>query len=127
MTTPTNPPINEQWGYDFFRMVDRMDPDEYVIYFQPDGRVIFSNDPPIVGTEAIRQAMQQFYATIDSMHHEIVHLWAESNTVISRAEAQYVRKADGKAVNLPAVTIIDLVGDKVQQVQFYMDMTPLKQ
>lgn len=71
--------------------------------------------------------MNQFYDTLTSMHHRIVQLWVEPDTVISRAEAQYVRKADGKAVALPVVTIIELAGDKVKRVQFYMDMSPLKE
>lgn len=121
-------PINEQWGHRFFEMVDRKNADEYYTYFVDEGQVIFGNDAPISGKEAIREGLTQFYAGLDSMHHEIEHLWVPvPNTVVNRAIAHYVLKG-GKSVDVPVVTVIDIADgtELVRKVQFYLDMAPLR-
>ena len=120
--------INEQWGHDFFTMVDRKNADEYSTHFAQDGQVIFGNQPPITGKENIRQGMTQFYAGLNSMHHEIANLWVPApNVIVNEAVAHYEQKS-GKKVGFPVVTVIHVVPgtEKVQKVQFYMDMTPLE-
>lgn len=124
--TNTTRTIDEAWGRQFFTMVDRIDAQEYVSYFAPDGQVVFGNDQPITGHEAILSAMKQFYGSLESMHHAIANLWVENgDTLISQAVATYQPK-QGKQVSLPVVTIINLAGEKVRKVQFYMDLSPLK-
>jgi ketosteroid isomerase-like protein len=105
-------------------MVDRIDAVEYASYFTQDGQVIFGNQPPITGKADIQKAMQAFYDSLSAMHHQIENLWVHPGTVVSQAVAHYTRK-DGKTVDLPVVTVINLRGDKVHKVQFYMDITPL--
>ncbi len=120
--------INEQWGHRFFQMVDRKNADEYSTHFAKSGQVIFGNDAPISGKETIQQGMAKFYAGLESMHHEIEHLWVSApDTVVNRAMAHYVMQG-GKHVDVPVVTVIDLVPgtEQVQKVQFYLDMTPLR-
>ena len=120
--------INQQWGHDFFTMVDRKNADEYSTHFAEDGQVIFGNQPPISGRENIRQGMTQFYAGLESMHHEIANLWVPvPNVIVNEAVAHYVQQG-GKAVSFPVVTVINVVPgtEQVRKVQFYMDMTPLE-
>ena len=121
MQTQPQQPIDERWGRAFFQMVDRIDAAEYVSYFTEDGQVVFGNQPPISGKADIQKSMQQFYNSLSAMHHQIESLWALADTVISQAIAHYTRQ-DGKTVDLPVVTVINLLGDKVQ---FYMDINPL--
>lgn len=128
MGTQNKELIDESWGHAFFTMVDRKNADEYYTYFMDNGQVIFGNDPPIQGKEAIRQGLAQFYTGLESMHHEIDHLWVPApNTVVNRATAHYVMTG-GKHVDVPVVTIIDVAPGTqlVQKAQFYMDMTPLR-
>ena len=128
MQSQTNSTIDPAWGHRFFQMVDRKNADEYSTYFTEDGEVIFGNDAPISGKETIRQGLTKFYAGLDSMHHQIEHLWVPAaNTVVNRAVAHYVLTG-GKHVDVPVVTVIDVAPgtELVQKVQFYMDMTPLR-
>ncbi len=126
MQTQSQTPINEAWGRAFFQMVDRIDAAEYVTHFTEDGQVVFGNRPPITGKATIQQSMQEFYDSLSAMHHQIENLWVHPDTVVSQAVAHYTRK-DGKTVNLPVVTVINLLGDRIRKVQFYMDINPLYQ
>ena len=120
--------IDEQWGRQFFTMVDRKNADEYSTHFTDDGQVIFGNQPPISGREAVRQGMGQFYAGLNSMHHEIANLWVPApNIIVNEAVAHYEQK-NGKKVSFPVVTVIHVAEgtELVRKVQFYMDMTPLE-
>lgn len=52
MQPNTTHSIDQQWGYNFFKMADRIDADEYTSYFTTDGQVIIGNDPAIIGKSA---------------------------------------------------------------------------
>jgi hypothetical protein len=47
--------VDEQWVRDFFQMVDRLDPAEYLTHFAKDGQVVFGNQPPVMGKPPLKR------------------------------------------------------------------------
>jgi len=116
--------VDEQWVRDFFQMVDRLDPAEYITHFAKDGQVVFGNQPPVMGKRAIEKALTEFYGQLKVMRHTVQRIWVEPGVTISQALVHYTRH-DGQEFDLPATTIIDEPGEQVKKMQFFMDMSPL--
>jgi len=57
--------------------------DEWIVYFTKEAQFRFGNTAPVAGHEKIRQAMAQFFSTIQTMHHEFVGMY-EDNVVLQR-------------------------------------------
>ena len=116
-------------GRDFldraFALVDAMDIDAYVDLYTEDGRFTFGNAPAAEGRAAVREGLEQFYATIDGMSHEFVaKWWAEPAVGIVEARVTYTRK-DSSTITLPVTTIYRLRDGKAADVRVYMDVNPL--
>ncbi|MCW2855487.1 MAG: ketosteroid isomerase-like protein [Marmoricola sp.] len=107
-----------------FAAVDAMNVDGLLSFLAPDGTQTFGNMEPLRGHEQIREANEAFFGTIDSMAHEIVSLWEWDGTIVAQLKATYVRK-DGRAVTVPAVTILKESDGKIVDYQVYVDQSPV--
>jgi len=81
-------------------MVDTLELDELLTWYADDATFTFANSPPAHGKDAIKKALQQFYALITSMHHEKTGCWADERSGAWEAVAHFVTK-DGRSVALP--------------------------
>jgi ketosteroid isomerase-like protein len=107
-----------------FAAVDAMDVDGLLSFLSPDGTQTFGNQEPLRGHEQIRAANEAFFGMIDSMTHEILSLWEWDGTIVAQLKATYVRK-DGRAVTVPAVTILKESAGKIVEYQVYVDQAPV--
>jgi ketosteroid isomerase-like protein len=120
----TNKPFGAEWVADYFHMVDRMDPDELVSWYTDDCSFAFANNPPALGKQAIVDALRSFYALISSMRHERRGVWLDRESAVWEANVHFQTKT-GKAMILPAVSILNLHGGKIKDFRMYMDPTPI--
>ncbi len=114
----------EAWVRNFFRIVDTINPDEIVAHVTEDVRLQFANQKPIVGREAIRQALAETYSSIQRDVHNIIEIWQKEDSVAVEIEVVYTR-LDGKQVTTPTVTILRLEGNLIKDYRIFQDNSPV--
>jgi len=123
------------WAADLYeRAVDRKDAAGFASAFTPDAWLRFGNAAPLVGREAIRTAIAQFFTTFVDLRHEARGAYLDGDTLILEAEVTYTRH-DRRVVTVHAVTIFRLAGVDRQggtqpvpvadQCRIFVDLTPL--
>ena len=107
-----------------FAALDSLQADKFVAFFTEDGQMRTGNDAPLVGRNAIRDALAQgMKAALKGLHHEIIGLWEEGNVAIVESNVSYTRIND-TTVTLPAATILYMVDGFVRDYRVYMDIAP---
>jgi ketosteroid isomerase-like protein len=108
-----------------FAVVDAMNVSTVMSLFAEDGRVVFGNGQPLVGTDEIRAGITEFFGTIAGQHHEVVKEWNVGDDTVAELKVTYDRK-DGQQVTIPCVTIFhtDAAG-KIDDYRVYFDSAPI--
>ena len=115
------------WIDDYYADVDAMRLEPYVERHSDDAVVIFGNNPPAVGKEAIRAAIGGFWAMIGGLTHERRNLWFvnDGDTALLEAVTHY-RTQGGGHVPVPVVSLLDKNADGlVTSLRVYIDLAPL--
>jgi len=108
-----------------FAVVDAMNVATVMPLFAEDGRVVFGNGQPLVGTEEIRTGTTAFFDTIAGQHHEVVKEWNVGDDTVAELKVTYDRK-DGQQVTIPCVTIFHTDGaGKIDDYRVYFDSAPI--
>jgi ketosteroid isomerase-like protein len=118
--------MDAQWVHNYFQTVDTLDANAIAAHFTEDGKFRFSNQPPAIGKQAIRDALAQFFSTIEAMHHENTGLWLgdDGNSAVYEVDVTYTRK-DGTQITLPCASILRSRDDKVYDFRMNMDISPV--
>ena len=120
MTEPDRPQ-----PHDVFKIVDSMDIDRLATLFAEDARVVFGNEAPFVGVNAIRRGVKEFFDTIAGLHHTLVRVWQLGDDTIAHLETRYQRK-DGSHISLPSATIYHADGDgKIDDYHVFLNVAPI--
>jgi len=110
--------------------VDHKDAHGFAAVFAPNGTLAFGNSETLVGHEAIRAAIAQFFSAFVSLRHHSGRTWLDGDTLILEAVVTYMRH-DGQEVTVPATTIFELSPDAstpepvAEECRIYVDLTPL--
>jgi ketosteroid isomerase-like protein len=108
-----------------FAVVDAMNVATVMPLFAEDGRVVFGNGQPLVGTEEIRTGITAFFDTITGHRHEVVKEWNVGEDTVAELKVTYDRK-DGQQVTIPCVTIFHTDGaGKIDDYRVYFDSAPI--
>lgn len=108
-----------------FAVVDAMNVATVTSLFADDGRVVFGNGDPLIGTEEIRTGTTAFFDTIAGQHHEVVKEWNVGDDTVAELKVTYDRK-DGQQVTIPCVTIFHTDGaGKIDDYRVYFDAAPI--
>src|ERR1700760_4424610 len=73
--TATAPSHRDTLLTDMFAALDRGDIDGYLDYLAPDASLRFANNPAVVGRQAIKESLQEFYKVFTSVSHTHVQTW----------------------------------------------------
>ena len=84
--------------------VDQKDAAAFASVFTEDGWLRFGNNEPLIGREAIREAIAGFFTMFDSLSHESNGTTVSNGTVVIEANVTYTLFGGG-TVTVPAVTI----------------------
>jgi ketosteroid isomerase-like protein len=115
------------WIDAYYADVDAMRLEPYVEHHSDDAVVVFANNPPAVGKDAIRQVIGGFWSMIGGLRHERRNLWLvnEGNTAVLEVVTHYTTKG-GVAVSVPCVSLLDRNADgKVSSLRVHIDLAPL--
>jgi ketosteroid isomerase-like protein len=112
------------WAREYYAAVDSMNMEKYLAYHTDDVKFRFGSTPTSTGKEPVIQGLNQLWSGLESMRHNITGIWIVDNVAIVEADITYTRK-DGKAVVLPAATVLRLNGGLVDDVRINMDINPL--
>jgi ketosteroid isomerase-like protein len=118
--TPTAPVITTA----MFKASDSMDVDGWADNLTQDVDFRFGNAEPLSCREAVRNAIRQFFSTIEGIRHHIVEDWTVDDTVIQQLIVTYTRH-DGTEVTVPAANILRLRDGLISHYKIYVDIAPL--
>lgn len=107
-----------------FADIDTMDPERFVAHLAPDVTFRFGNAEPIIGRDAVKEAVAGFFGGIAGMHHHILRSYDAGDTTIVKIDVEYKRH-DGKSVTLPNADILVFEGDLIKDWQIYIDLAPV--
>ncbi|MBC9719455.1 nuclear transport factor 2 family protein [Streptomyces sp. TRM66268-LWL] len=78
----------------------------------------------MTGRNDVKQAVTDFFATIDGLSHHLLQTWEMKDTVIVQADVTYLRK-DGRRVTVPNADILTFSGGLVRDWRIYIDLAPV--
>ena len=114
----------DAWNAALLAAVDAKDADRFVAFLTDDASFVYANAPPVVGREAVRAAVDAFFAQVRSLAHTPSHVWTVPGHVVVEGAVRYVRH-DGREVTLPFVNVLALDGDRISSYRVYVDGAPL--
>lgn len=88
-----------------FAAVDAGDAAGFAGFFAHDGHLVFGNDEPLIGRDAIAAGLAGFPSTIRSLRHAVVREWDIEDEYIMELKVTYHR-LDGSSVTIPVVSIV---------------------
>ena len=113
---------------EFFATIDRSDAAGFTERFAPNGRLAFGNAPPVVGRDAIHEAIAAFFGTISALRHDITGIWRGRDrgleVVCVEATVTYSLE-DGRSVSLPSNSTLRLDGDTIRDYRITIDLAPV--
>ena len=107
-----------------FAAIDRKDTTAFVGFLTDDAVFRFGSAPAVRGREAIRAAVDGFFATIAASSHAIHQVLTSGATQLCEGEVTYTRP-DGMSVTLPFADVFEYEGDRIAQYKIYIDIAPL--
>lgn len=116
--------VDEAWIKRVFASVDAKDTETFLSFLDDKGEFRFGSMPAVVGKQAIRNAVDGFFAGIKGLRHEILETWRHSGTVICQGRVTYTR-TDGSKVTLPFANIWRMRGNLIKEYLIYIDIQPL--
>jgi hypothetical protein len=104
--------------------IDGMDADKFASFMTKDGRFRYGSSEPVVGTEAIRAYVDQFFGMFKALRHELLGTWTYPDAVFVQGTVTYTSH-EGAETTLPFVNCLKMRGTKVHEYLVYIDPTPL--
>ena len=118
-----------EWAQKLYNeCVDRKDAAGFAAVFTDDAWMRFGSAEPVIGRQAIQNAIAQFFTMIAGLKHNMTGIWSQQDAVICEATVTYTR-LDRSTVQVPAVTIFRVknspTGPVANRVQMFVDVGPL--
>lgn len=104
--------------------IDASDSEAFVGFLTEDARFRFGSAPAVTGRDAIREAVDDFFASIEGCSHSVTNIWHGENSMVCEGEVCY-RKLDGSEVIVPFVDVFDVCEELVSNYKIYIDPSPL--
>lgn len=112
---------NAETVRDFIQAWSRLDVDELLGYFTPDGTYYNMPIAPVSGHEALRPFITGFAAGWAETNWEVLNLVEQGDLVIAERVDRTVTK-DGKQVDLPCCGVFEMEHGKIKVWRDYFDM-----
>lgn len=104
--------------------VDARDTPRFLSFLTGDAAFHFANAPAAIGTAAIGDAVNGFFASINACSHEIDNAWAPAGHAICQGNVCYTR-LDGSTLTLAFVNIFIMRQGKICDYRIYVDASEL--
>jgi limonene-1,2-epoxide hydrolase len=109
---------------DLFGSIDEQNVDRFLRFLTDDAIFRFGSAEPVKGQVEIREAVENFFASIAGCKHVIGTILADNGTLACEGEVTYTRH-DGTELTLPFANIFEFEGDLITHYKIYADAGPL--
>ncbi|MDW3206709.1 MAG: nuclear transport factor 2 family protein [Alphaproteobacteria bacterium] len=120
----TRQPDRNDLVHALYSTVDRRDAPGLARFLTDTIVFRLGNHDPIVGLNAVLDANEAFFRTIENMSHDIAGIWTVDETTICNGNVHYVR-LDGSRLTLPFATILTFQDERIADYRVYVDVSPL--
>lgn len=107
-----------------FDSIDAQDTDTFLGFLTEDAVFRFGSAPELRGHDAIRAAVDGFFASVAGSRHELKNTLFNDKTLVCEGEVTYRRHNDSE-LTLPFVNVFELDGDLISVYKIYIDVGPL--
>jgi ketosteroid isomerase-like protein len=113
-----------RWTTDLFAAIDAKDTPRFLSFLGEDAQFRYGNNPPAVGIDAIRAAVDGFFAAVKALSHSVDHVWGEPDHVICAGKVTYTRH-DGRLISIPFCNVFAMRSGRIKDYLVYADPSPL--
>ncbi len=103
--------------------VDARGANRVLSYPEPDASCRNGSNLPAPGIEAIRVAVDGFFAAVGSLSHELRHVRARDGQFVGEGAVTCTRH-DGRAVGIPLRDVCAVRGERVRDHRAHLDPAP---
>lgn len=107
-----------------FAAIDGQDTDAFLAFLTGDAVFRFGSSPELRGHDAIRQAVDGFFASIAGSAHTLKNVLGQGTTLVCEGDVTY-RRHNGSGITLPFTNVFELQGELISQYKIYIDINPL--
>ncbi len=107
-----------------FRAIDAKDSAHFVSFLTEDCAFRFGSAPAVRGRDAVAEAVDAFFASIDGLRHVVQRTWTGNGTLACEGEVTY-RRHDGSEITLPFADVFEFSGELISSYCIYIDIAPL--
>lgn len=119
------------WYQHYLAVLDSYDLDGYAEFLAPEVSVQFNNADPMVGIDAVKQGLAEFWGSVTTLGYTLVHeplnIYGQDNHFVLEARNHYDHE-DGRRVTVRATAWTDRgpgPAGRVSSVRLYQDVSPL--
>jgi len=109
---------------ELFAAIDSKNTDAFLEFLSDDSTFRFGSAPAIHGRDAIRDVLNDFFASIATLQHTIGNVIVGGNTLICEGTVVY-RRLDSREVSIPFVNVFEYAGQRIAEYKIYIDIGPL--
>jgi ketosteroid isomerase-like protein len=113
-----------RWTAELFAAIDAKDTRRFLSFLEPDAQFRYGSNPPAVGADAIRAAVDGFFAAVKTLSHAVDHVWVQPDHVICAGTVTYTHH-DGRRVSLPFCNVLAVRNGRIKDYLVYIDPAPL--
>ena len=107
-----------------FVAIDRKDSQQFLRFIAADASFRFGSAPPVVGHDAIREAVGGFFASIAGLSHALKRVVSSDSALLIEGEVTYTRH-DNSEITLPFVNVFEIENRVISDYKIYIDIGPL--
>ena len=118
-------PKTYEWYLKYLETMDSKNVERYGTFLADDCVMQFNNNAPVQDKGVIVQFLSDYWATFDSIEHDLLNIYGTDSAFVLEALNHYKRN-DGNNVTLRAVAFTDRNQEGLAtSVRLYTDTTPL--
>ncbi len=107
-----------------FPAIDGQDMTRFLACIAPDATFRFGSSPVVTGHEAIRDAVDGFFASIAGLRHRIDKVRADGSTLVCEGEVTYDRH-DDRQITLPFANVFAVQDGLITDYRIHIDIASL--
>jgi len=107
-----------------FSAIDTKDIETFLSFLTDDATFRFGSAPAVSGKKNIRGAVDSFFSSIASSHHDVANVLRDGAIQVCEGEVTY-RRMDGSELSLPFTNVFELDGPLIHHYRIYIDIGPL--
>lgn len=108
----------------FLNTFETKDADKLAKFLTDDAILYDGNNEPLIGRDAIRKAVGDFFRLVKGMKFKVIRKWVHSDSIIVQGDVTFTR-LDESEITLPFADIYYMKEDRIQKLYSYTDINPL--